>query len=256
MYEPYLTGPMLVSGFLWSQGECNADSNTTGYYACAFPRFIDSWRSAFGIPDAFFGFELLSAYIRDSTFSPASLPYEREAQLTALALGGNVVVANGMDLGDPQAPHGSVHPRNKQAVGARFAAAALSLLFDTPRPYLNPMYASASASTSGSVATATVAFVPETIQGGLALVPSACPVDLGVPASECAWFELQTSDSAWYNATATLSEDGMGLILTATIAQAGLAVNATRSSFAPWPVVTLYSNGLPALPWWAAVTAA
>ena len=49
-----------------SQGECNADENDTHYYGCAFPQFIDAWRSEFGAPDAFFGFELLPAYINDS----------------------------------------------------------------------------------------------------------------------------------------------------------------------------------------------
>ena len=86
-------------------GECNADANTTDYYACAFAPFITDWRSSFGVPDALFGFELLPAYVRDSTFSPASLPFERAAQLTALGLP-NVVVSNAIDLGDPQAPHG------------------------------------------------------------------------------------------------------------------------------------------------------
>jgi sialate O-acetylesterase len=63
MIVPYLQGPMALTGFLWSQGECNADANQTAYYACAFAPFIDGWRQQFGVPDAFFGFELLPAYI-------------------------------------------------------------------------------------------------------------------------------------------------------------------------------------------------
>lgn len=92
---------------------------------------------------------------------PASLPYERESQLQGLTArgaspssswlcrtphcwvapappfppllppplglaslaGGGVAVANAMDLGDPLAPYGSVHPRNKTAVAARLGAA-------------------------------------------------------------------------------------------------------------------------------------
>ena len=63
----------------WSQGECNADNNETAFYACAFGPFMDSWRQEFRTPahfngpNAFFGFELLPAYIQDGPFSPASL---------------------------------------------------------------------------------------------------------------------------------------------------------------------------------------
>lgn len=35
------------------------------------------------------------------------------------SVGSGVAVANAMDLGDAQAPYGSVHPRNKTAVAAR-----------------------------------------------------------------------------------------------------------------------------------------
>ena len=82
--------------------------------------------------------------VRDASFSPYSLPFERQAQLTGLtAKGGNVVVCNAIDLGDPQAPHGSVHPRNKQVVSTRLTAAALSLVYDTPTAYLNPTFVNA-----------------------------------------------------------------------------------------------------------------
>jgi sialate O-acetylesterase len=258
MIAPLTVGPMAVSGFLWSQGECNADSNTTDFYACAFRPFIDAWRGQFGAPSAFFGFELLPAYIRDASFSPVSLPFERAAQLTALA-GDDpfIVTANGMDLGDPTAPHGSVHPRNKQTVAARFAAAALPLLYGRPAAYLNPAYRAAAAVTAGTTATVTVTFDPASVGAGLTIVPNACPTAAGVPADECAWHEIQTADGVWYNATAAVTPGGSGVTLTATIATAGVAVNATRSSFSPWPVVTLYNSaGFPALPWWAPVDSA
>lgn len=40
--------------------------------------------------------------------------------------------------GDAQAPYGSVHPRYKQAVGARLAAATLSNVYGKKVPYLSP----------------------------------------------------------------------------------------------------------------------
>ena len=194
MVVPYLVGPMAVSGFLWSQGECNADFDSVTFYACAFPLFIDSWRTLFGVPDAFFAFELLPAYTYDSTFSPQSLPFERQAQLAGLgAKGHNVVVANGIDLGDVNATYGSVQPRNKTEVGRRFVAAALELMYGQPTAYLPPTYASAAAVTTGISISVTVSFTPASVGvGGLLIVPSACL--WGVNATECAWTELQTSD--------------------------------------------------------------
>jgi hypothetical protein len=241
MIAPYAVGPMAITGFLWSQGECNADENDTHYYGCAFPQFIEAWRDEFDAPTAFFGFELLPAYINDSgRFSPASLPYERAAQLEGLTapggcglcaalcptcpnvppsflcprhVGGNVAVANAMDLGDPQGPFGSVHPRNKTAVAQRLAAAARALVYGAGNPYLNPTYASAVAVTQGTVLTVTVAFEPATVVGGLTIVPSHCPTELGVPPLECSWIEVQTIDGAWHNATTALSADALGIVL-------------------------------------------
>lgn len=252
MYEPYLVGPMAVTGFLWSQGECNADNNSTDFYACAFPLFIQSWRDAFKIPDAFFGFQVLPPYINDSgKFNPYSLPFERDAQLTGLSLE-NVVASNAVDLGDPLAPHGSVHPRNKTTVAARFAAAARAIIWGEAVPYLNPRFASASAlPTVGTQMTVYINFEPETVIGGLTLALSAiCP--FAVPLSECGWLEVQTKDDGvWRNATSVaLSADGAGLILTLNVPSNAVA-NATRGMFTPWPVVQVYSadGQRPVLPW-------
>jgi hypothetical protein len=274
---------------------------------------------------------------RDSTFSPYSLPYERMAQLQGLtATGANVVVASGLDLGDPQAPFGSVHPRNKQTVrcaalgwgGAPEGQSARAVpprpvfshlsslrhfgvrcwsvrvcVGDCPSPlpltcmcvwrvlwvhiwcrwglawrpepcpccttnpsreccagsgggvgdtrplpthrvraafqffccrcrccfhcwccrcccrcwalslwlllwlllsrrYLNPTYASASQAVVSGSLVVTVSFQPATLYGGkLQVVPGECPVALGVPASECSWYDVQTVDGQWHNTT-------------------------------------------------------
>lgn len=131
---------MAVDGFLFSQGECDADCNNTAYYRCAFPRFINDWRRDFDVLDAFFSFQVLPAYVNDSgRFNPHSLPYERSAQLQGLTAGGRVHAANSIDVGDALAPYGSVHPRNKQTVAARMVAAARALIYnDASVPYLSP----------------------------------------------------------------------------------------------------------------------
>lgn len=259
LIAPLALGPMSVDGFLWSQGECDADANNTHYYSCAFPRFINDWREKFAAPDALFTFQVLPAYVNDSgRFNPFSLPYERAAQLEGLAAGGRVHAANTIDLGDALAPHGSVHPRNKQAVAARMVAAARALLYgDAAVPYLAPRYAGASPAVVGADLVVTVGFEPAPpASGRLVLAPAACPAGVGgLPASECSWFEVQTADGNWHNATGVaLSADAKSLVLTLPGAGAGPAAAATRGFFAPWPVVVLFSEeGLPALPWWEPV---
>jgi sialate O-acetylesterase len=263
LISPLVQGPMAVDGFLFSQGECDADCNNTAYYACAFPRFIEDWRGKFGKkPDeGFFSFQLLPAYVNDSgRFNPFSLPYERQSQLRGLAAGGPVHVANTIDLGDALAPYGSVHPRNKQEVARRMSVAAQALLYgDATVPYLAPTYSSASASTNaaGDV-TVTITFAPvPPSSGALSLRPAACPAGVGgLPASECSWFEIMTADGAWHNATGVaLTADATRLVLTAPGVGAGAEAAATRAFFSPWPVVVLYGadSNLPALPWWEPV---
>lgn len=254
---------MALEGWLFSQGECDADANNTQYYECAFPKFIEDWRGKFANPAAFFSFQVLPAYVNDSgRFNPYSLPYLRAAQLTALALP-NTHATNTIDLGDALAPHGSVHPRNKQGVAARMAAGARALVYgDSTVPYLSPAYASARvAARAGAQVTLRVDFAPPAppSSGLLSLRPAACPAGVGgLPASECAWFDVQLGDGSWRNASAVaLSSDARALLLTVdTSGAADAAVNATRGFFAPWPVVVLYSaEGLPALPWWEPVAA-
>ena len=256
LIAPLAVGPLALDGFLFSQGECDADCNNTAYYACAFPKFIEDWRGKFQSPGAFFTFQVLPAYVNDSgRFNPYSLPYERAAQLGGLAAGGRVHATNTIDLGDALAPHGSVHPRNKQEVGRRMALAARALVFgDATVPYLAPTYASASvAATGGGSTTVSVAFAPAPpASGALALRPAACPTGIGgLPASECSWFEVQLADGAWRNASSVeLTGDAKGVLLTVDNAS-GQGVNATRGFFSPWPVAVLFSQeGLPALPWW------
>ena len=211
------------------------------------------------MPDAFFSFQVLPAYVNDSgRFNPYSLPFERAAQLQGLAAGGPVHAANTIDLGDALSKHGSVHPRDKLTVAQRMSAAARALVFgDAAVPYLAPTYASATSTTVNGTLTVTVSFAPAPPSSGrLALAPKACPAGVGgLPASECAWFDVQLGDGSWVNATGVaLSADARALVLSVPGAPAGATANATRGAFSPWPVVVLFSEeGLPALPWWEPV---
>jgi len=255
MIAPLTVGPLAIEGFLWSQGECDADCNNTQFYECAFPRFIEDWRGAFSAPEALFSFQVLPAYVNDSgRFNPYSLPYERAAQLEGLkASGGMVHATNTIDCGDALAPYGSVHPRDKLTVAKRMAAGALAMVYyNTTIPYLSPAYQSATLVDSNSVQ---IDFSPTPPASGLlSLRPAACPAGVGgLPASECSWFEIQTVDGLWHNATGvSLSPDSKSLLLSANDL-GGQKMNATRGFFSPWPVVVLFSmEGLPVLPWWEA----
>jgi len=52
----------------------------------------------------------------------------------------NVFMAVAMDLGDPTSPYGSIHPRDKQDVGARLALAGRAVAYgDTTVYYSGPI---------------------------------------------------------------------------------------------------------------------
>jgi hypothetical protein len=131
-----------------------------------------------------------------------------------------------------------------------------------------------------------VAFTPASIGKGLVLVEAECPAAVGD--SNCAWAEIQTSDSTyhsigdigycmedivahdldrvlqclpyniqydltlidvWHNATQGIHD--VFFQLSVSVAS-GLKVTGVRYGYQEWPVATLYNkNGLPATPFYA-----
>ena len=142
-----LTG-MAITAFLWYQGESNAHDPDA--YRCLFASLIDAWRASFPRPRSE---EALPKYTRPARDSPErveginrrpeqdQVPFiavqlaadetsfrgllarQRRAQLSAIALP-NVAIVPALDLGDPKAPLGAIHPRNKRQIGRRMSAAA------------------------------------------------------------------------------------------------------------------------------------
>ena len=56
----------------------------------------------------------------------------------------NVFMAVAIDLGDPTSPHGSIHPRDKQDVGARLVLSARAITYkDSTVYYQGPLADSA-----------------------------------------------------------------------------------------------------------------
>ena len=63
----------------------------------------------------------------------------------------NTFLATTVDLGDALSPFGSVHTRHKIEVGERLALAALKHAYNESSVYAGPVFASAAATTAGSV---------------------------------------------------------------------------------------------------------
>jgi len=112
---------LTVKGAVWYQGEANS-GDPTGY-ACMFPAMIADWRVKFRSELPFFFVEL-AAYPDGGGAYPAI----RWAQTAALQLP-NVGMATAIDLGDPDSPAGSIHPRNKSEVGRRLSLQALDIVY-------------------------------------------------------------------------------------------------------------------------------
>lgn len=251
MIHPFTVGPTSLKSVIWFQGESNANNATR--YACTQPAMIASWRDYFKNPAAFFGFVELEPWLG---MGP-SLAAFRTAQLAALRLP-NVGYAIATDIGDPLGPFGSVHPRNKKVVGARLAAAALSIAYGEPRAWAPPTYRRATASADGAALTVTVEF--DNVPTALVAAADRCKTEppFNVSAAACAWFSITGSDGAELNATVAIDVRApTTLVLTATARAAGVTAVGTAFGMNAWPVNTILSReGLPLQPWRESVAAA
>ena len=113
--------PYSIKGAIWYQGESNADR--AKQYEKAFPLMITDWRKHWGQGDFPFYFVQLASFNSNNGTSEKGSAWAelREAQTATLSLP-NTGMAVTTDIGDPL----DIHPRNKQDVGKRLAAVALS----------------------------------------------------------------------------------------------------------------------------------
>jgi sialate O-acetylesterase len=261
MIAPFLPGPLSVAAFIYHQGEADTNSGAAAfdYYKCALNAFIDDFRGSFGgnAATAWFGVAQLAPWgdLVKSTVNSPGAANVRAAQLHVCRTMTNVTCAILDDDGDPQAPAGSVHSRNKQLVARRLAAGALKTQYGPAYANLSiygPLYAGYADTTApgSGVLSATITFETESCFGGLGLVAATCPVDLGIDPTACAWFALQDSTTgAWANVTGVQVLNGTAVALSAPLA-AGTGVRGTAFGWGGYPVVTLFSGtGLPVVPW-------
>ena len=137
MIQPLV--PFSIRGAIWYQGESNV--GRAFQYRKSFPLMIQDWRTHFGQGDFPFYFVQLASFNAGNGNSAKGSNWAelREAQTATLALL-NTGMAVTMDIGESK----DIHPRNKQDVGARLAAIALSNAYGGKSEYSGPMYQSSS----------------------------------------------------------------------------------------------------------------
>ena len=193
---PFTTGPTAFAGALWYQGESNAPpfpAYRRGYYACAIRAMISDWRLKLDAGDRmWFGVVQLAPFLSSASYGYAEV---RSEQCAALALP-NVTISTAMDWGDALSPWGTYHPRFKQPVATRLAAAALAVRYHHPGgpAWIQPIVSGVrKLNSSSGTLSALVTFDSTTVQGGPLVIASnrnPCPTSDGVPACLCAEFTI------------------------------------------------------------------
>lgn len=124
MVAPFV--PYTLRGWLWYQGESNLMTHDAPVYAEKMRALVESWRAAWGLPDAPFYHVQLAPYAysrrkQPDPMSPEALPLFWEAQDRSLAIPrtGQAVI------NDSVVNFGDIHPTNKKVVGERLALVAL-----------------------------------------------------------------------------------------------------------------------------------
>jgi len=121
-----------IRGFLWYQGESNAEINRSFYYDRLLRTLIQDWRQRWNEGDIPF---LIVQLANFKTSTEAKWPELREAQRRTLSVAETGLVV-AIDIGDRD----NIHPRNKQEVGRRLSLAARALAYHEALEYSGPLY--------------------------------------------------------------------------------------------------------------------
>lgn len=132
MVNPWLK--YKFKGAIWYQGEANV--GRAKEYETLFQSLIYDWRKHFGDDDMPFYFVQLANYLQRADVQPESQwAALREAQAAALHMENTGMMVN-IDLGEAN----DIHPKNKQEVGRRLSAIALSLTYGLDIVASAPVY--------------------------------------------------------------------------------------------------------------------
>ncbi len=128
--------PYGVKGFIWYQGEANAQAAYD--YRKLFPMLITDWRQRWQQGNIPFLFVQLANYMRTKPLPSESEWAElREAQTLTLSLP-NTGMACAIDIGEAN----DIHPKNKQEVGRRLALIANKIVYNQNVVACGPIYKS------------------------------------------------------------------------------------------------------------------
>ena len=116
-----------IRGAIWYQGERNSNGKFSGLYDQQLNTLITDWRQRWGTPEMPFAWVQLPNFraLQTEPSEPSGWVNVREGMLRALSIP-QTGMAITVDVGDAK----NIHPKNKQAVGARLARWALVDVYD------------------------------------------------------------------------------------------------------------------------------
>ncbi len=132
--------PYALRGALWYQGERNCRMGTQWLYRKLLPALIGGWRKAWGRDDLPFLYVQLPNWRGHHRGVDDDWAIMRESMAKVLAVPGTGM-AVAIDVGDS----GNIHPKNKQAVGARLALAARAVAYGETLIHSGPLFESMAA---------------------------------------------------------------------------------------------------------------
>ena len=132
--------PYALRGAIWYQGERNCRMGTQWLYRKLLPALIGGWRKAWGRDDLPFLYVQLPNWRGHHRGVDDDWAVMRESMAKVLAVPGTGM-AVAIDVGDS----GNIHPKNKQAVGARLALAARAVAYGEVLIHSGPLYDSITA---------------------------------------------------------------------------------------------------------------
>ena len=121
-----------IAGVIWYQG-CHNVSTTVKHYDKLLTRFVESWRAKFRNPEM----PVYVVQIAPHTYDGNSGALLREKQAKVAAEMEHVEIIATIDQNERT---GDIHPRNKQVVGERLAAAALGEHYGVKIDFRSPSF--------------------------------------------------------------------------------------------------------------------
>jgi sialate O-acetylesterase len=209
-------GPIGLRGVAWYQGE--ADVGIPGYDR-RLAAMMSSWRRQFGDPELPFLIVGLAGFGQPVSQPTASGWAELQDEQRIAATGDpNAALVPALDVGERD----DIHPANKQEVGRRLALAARALVYGDAGGKIAPLPLSAQRADAGIRVTFTRPV--RALSGARPLAFELC----GETQESCRYADARIAGSA------------------VLIADDGRPATRVRYAWSDFPIVNLYSDGLPA----------